>query len=501
MSISKDEAEKLKKMSEDPLFFCEVCWGMKVERDNDKFVRGENLSWQQEEIFRAMKDGLDRKSSRRISIRAGRGVAKTATMAMSILWGLYRTTYLSVFNRDGGVRIVATAPTEKHLFEKLWQEANKWLNKIKIDGIREMYEWKKESIDIGGQKVDAFASAIVGRKENAESVAGTHATFVMFIADEASGIPDEILKAINNGLTDVEWLFVMISNPRKRSGFFHNSYTVNAGLWNCLHFSNLDSPLANPDLAESILNENNGNKNCYDYRVEVLGLPPTEDMIDDDGWMTLLGRDDIQRNIGAQTHFSGVKKLGVDPSGEGDNETLWVLRDNGQALVVGKEQISSSMSIAAKTITIIDRYEINPQNVWVDNFGEGANVAVELAKFGKNVNSVNVNERSDDEQYMNKRAEAFLRMREAIKKGLVLVGDGWDQLEYLYFRTNPHTGKKQIMDKKTMRRRGIDSPDQVDALMLTFFGEDRQSISYKDALKRHRTIYGSFDAMKRAIRS
>lgn len=83
----------------------------------------------------------------------------------------------------------------------------------------------------------------------------------------------------------------------------------------------------------------------------------------------------------------------LDPSGEGSDESIWVVRDNFKAKIVAKEKKSDPKSIAQKTITLMTFYGVPPEEVWIDNFGEGANVAKEIAlASGQRVNSLNVNE-------------------------------------------------------------------------------------------------------------
>lgn len=54
---------------------------------------------------------------RRVSVRSGQGVGKTATEAIALLW------FLSCFPF---ARVVATAPTRQQLNDVLWSEIAKW---------------------------------------------------------------------------------------------------------------------------------------------------------------------------------------------------------------------------------------------------------------------------------------------------------------------------------------------------------------------------------------
>ena len=159
--------------------------------------------------------------------------------------------------------------------------------------------------------------------------------------------------------------------------------------------------------------------------------------------------------------------------------------------------ISNPKSIAQKTRTLIDAYEIDPRDITVDNFGEGANVAQELAYVGIMVNAVNVGDSVDKEEeeydkvngdriYINKRAKAYFGLRHWLRAGAELVQHKiWkDQLSSNRYRTEL-SGRVKMMGKKEMRKNGIKSPNAYDALMLTFVdGEiikDRSHQSKEDS--------------------
>lgn len=138
-----------------------------------------------------------------------------------------------------------------------------------------------------------------------------------------------------------------------------------------------------------------------------------------------------------------------------------------------KERVSNPKSIAQKTITLMTFYGIPQQEVWVDNFGEGVNVALEIAAASQEfVNAINVNDDADDkERYINKHAEAFWRLRQWLRSGGDLVKDEhWKQLLTIKYRREL-SGKLKIMGKREMQKLGIKSPAAADALMLTFITE------------------------------
>ena len=166
-------------------------------------------------------------------------------------------------------------------------------------------------------------------------------------------------------------------------------------------------------------------------------------------------------------------KLGVDPAGEGVNKTRWVLRDNFKAQLVATENKSDAKSVAQKTLSIMEYFNVESHNVYVDNFGVGANVVQELAIAGRAVNGINVGDKPEDgEKYLNLRAEAYYRIKNWIRSGGELIDHNkWKEL--LTIRIKPNLkGKLQVMPKEKMLKQGHPSPDIADALMLTFVEDD-----------------------------
>lgn len=61
---------------------------------------------------------------------------------------------------------------------------------------------------------------------------------------------------------------------------------------------------------------------------------------------------------------------------------MWVIRDAFRAQVVGVEKISNPLSIAQKTLTLMQEHSIAPQDIIYDEFGIGAKFGVEMADLG-----------------------------------------------------------------------------------------------------------------------
>ena len=417
------------------------------------------MSWQQHDTILAITNAVQGKGAKRIAVRSGHGIGKTAMMAWIILWYL--------FTHDKA-QVPCTAPTSDQIHDILWKECMKWIQ-LMPEELQKMYVWSTGYIRMAGSEETHFARAKTARKESPEAMAGIHSPYVLACIDEASGVPDEIFRVMEGAMTDIEILVFMISNPTRLMGYFHDAFYEDKKNWETLHFRNVDSPLPN-DNYNNRITEKYG-LDSDEYRFMVLGEFPKSDSMDKSGYVPLLQETDLR--FTTNNNLIGEVRLGVDPSGEGDDSTLFVVRDGFKAVIRGEEKISTAKSIAAKTMTLMDFDNVKDSSTYIDNFGVGANVGVEIAyAMRKKVRCVNVGETQTDDQerYLNKRAECYWRLREWLMKGGELVGTirDWKELLTIRYRRNMQ-GKLQIWSKDDMRKEGIQSPNKADALMLTFW--------------------------------
>ena len=63
-----------------------------------------------------------------------------------------------------------------------------------------------------------------------ENMQGFHEDNMLFIVDEASGVADDIMEAIQGTLPGVNNKLVACGNPTRASGFFYDCFTSAAGV-------------------------------------------------------------------------------------------------------------------------------------------------------------------------------------------------------------------------------------------------------------------------------
>lgn len=392
----------------------------------------------------------------------------SCSMAWVLLWFLF-------CHKDA--QVSCTANTAPQIYDVLWKEASKWITKMP-EAIKSKYEWQSTYIRMHDYKDSEkvwFARARTASKENPEALAGMHGDNQLVLVDEASGVPDAIFDTMEGALTDKRPLVVMISNPTRTLGYFYDSHHRYSSSWYNMQFSSNDSPVVSQEYVEKIMEKSGSDGD--EYRIRVLGQFPREDAVDDKGYVPLFVREDFKQ--AEEVKMVGKVRLGVDPAGEGSNKTAWVIRDDFKAKVVALESVSSIKKIAQKTLMIMDMYGIEEKDVTVDNFGIGANVAQQIALSGVKVNAINVGDKPNDkERYQNLKAELFFTLKEWIRNGGEIAGSlsEWER-EFLNIKYTRSLGeaKIKIKPKKEMVKEGIPSPDRMDALMMSFYGESRKS--------------------------
>lgn len=426
----------------------------------EQFVKGKHITRHQYEVCLAINRAING-DIKKISIRSGHGVGKSSIFAIVILWFLF-CYFQSI--------VGCTAPTSSQMNDVLRKELSLWINRLPED-IKKLYERTSEYIRVAGYDETRFARARTGKKENPEALAGLHADDLMIVADEASGVAEEVFTTSESALTNENTLFLMISNPTRTEWYFYDSHTRLSDLFHCLHFNSEESPIVSKKFVDSIIAK--FWEDSDEYRVRVLGEFPRIGEMDDKGYMPLFDRGEIKF---IQESSFIPHTLGIDAWGEGKDKSIWVGRDSYIGWVLAEESRSNEKTIAQKTLTLITKYpRITDKKTFYDNFGVGANVGTELAYVGYKAKWCNNGDKADDpDRFANKRAECYRRLKEAVKLWFQIVGTEQerDDLFKIKFKRNQR-GQIQIMPKLEMKKLMGKSPDRPDALALTFWETDR----------------------------
>ena len=163
-----------------------------------------------------------------------------------------------------------------------------------------------------------------------------------------------------------------------------------------------------------------------------------------------------------------VKVLSVDVARFGDDQTVLLQRHGHRVLPLRKFRGLDTMQVAAMVAEVIGDWQ--PDCTFVDGAGLGAGVVDRLRSLNYRVIDVQAGSSPDDkEKYANKRAEMWGRMREWLRGDVALPDDdglksSLTGLEYGY----NNKMAIQLEKKEDMKKRGLASPDEADALAYSF---------------------------------
>lgn len=395
---------------------------------------------------------------RRLSIRAGKGVGKSAFLAWTILW------FHACFFPS---KTACTAPTSTQMSDVLWAELSMWHRKLteRMPELGCKFEWLSDAFRMVEAPEQSFAVARTAREEKPEALQGIHAKNTLVIVDEATGVGDAIFEAGRGALSGENAFVVLASNPTRLSGLFYRTHHELESLWGTLQVNGEDVPLQTQQFRDEIIFEYGRDSNYY--RVNVTGEFPTSE---DD---VVISKSLIDSALKRDVKPFGPRVWGFDVARFGSDRCVLVKRCSNATLEPhkawsGMDTMQSAGRIMAEWNAT--RVEERPVAIVVDVIGIGAGVVDRLIELDLPVIGCNVSEAASiDDGYLRLRDELWFRARKWLeKKDCLLVEDKVLMGELIlpnYSFTS--TGKIKVESKDEMRKRYPRSPDVADAFCLT----------------------------------
>lgn len=280
-----------------------------------------------------------------------------------------------LFTRPGSL-VVATAPTQVQLEEVLWKEVERaYLNSRIPLGGRLLRSPLKVDLG-GGWQALAYSTTKV------ERFSGHHATNMLAILDEASGVADEIYEAIASLNPSRE---LLLGNPLRPSGTFYDRCHNRSSLANIIRISSLESP--HIDLERSpwgLADATWLQKARADYgegslwwTCHVLGEFPDSgvDSVIPASWLSLAANSDYSP--------SGKRRLSIDlAEGKGGDRSVCMVRDENGLIDLWSSSTSDFQATAAKAALMVQKYGIEETDISYDIAGIGADFGNRLRQFG-----------------------------------------------------------------------------------------------------------------------
>lgn len=405
-------------------------------------------------------DSLDTGKTR-FAIRSGHGVGKTTLLSWVIIHFML-TRYPQ--------KTAATAPSATQLNDALIPEVKHWVGLLP-KALKEQFTIKTDRIELKSAPESSFVTFKTSRRENPEALQGVHSEHVLLLADEASGVDDEVFNAAIGSLSTHGSIFILTGNPTRLEGYFHRIHTTEAGEdYYRRQVSCLDSPRVTPEFLKQIRDLDPYGEEGNLWKVRVLGEFAS---LDHD---KLLSSDSVNSAVDRDIEVdpSWPRVWGLDVSRSGKDKTVLLERQHKVVTNIwgytGTPDLMALVGWVRERYMNLPLYE-RPVEICVDAIGLGAGVADRLNELEIPTVSVNVAESSSlnseglrlrDNLWVDCR-DWFDRKDVSIPNEPKLIGDlllpGYDFTS---------SGKRQVDSKAKMRRDFGRSPDYADALVLTF---------------------------------
>lgn len=413
------------------------------------------------EVRKRAFDGVTPVLPIRFATASGHGIGKSVLVAFIVHW------IMSTRPHSQGT---ITANTFQQLSTRTWATLQTWTKRcitgpwFEVGGERIFHKQFKESW---------FCSAQSCKEDNSEAFAGQHAatSTSFYIFDEASPVPDKIHEVAEGGLTDGEPMFFQFGNPTRSRGAFHRAtFGVERNRWIVRSIDSRSCKFSNKELIEQ-WRQDRGEDSDF-FRVRVLGLPPR---VDDSQFI------DLERITDAQKRE--VATLGDDPlicgcdlawGGEDFNVIRFRRGKDARSIPAIRIPGAKTRDASVMIVKLSDllTHGINGQAIntmFIDSAGISGAVGSRLRELGHdNTIEINFGADSPDPKYRNMRAYMWGKMKDWLLTGAIdthprlesdLTGPGYELDGRI---------RIQLESKDEMKRRGLDSPDDGDALALTF---------------------------------
>lgn len=424
-----------------------------------------------------------------MAFKAAKGPGKTAFLAW-IAWNFLLTR--------PNPKCAATSISGDNLADNFWTEMAKWQDRSPL--LKSMFTWTKTRIFANSSPEQWWISARTWPKNGdvnrqADTLAGLHADYILFLLDETGGMPEAVMASAEAALSScVEGHIIQAGNPTQLSGPLYRACTSSRHLWKVIEITgDPDDPKRSPRISIEWAREQiqqYGKDDPY-VRVNVFGQFPEASM------NSLIGPEDVDASMNRfyrEFQIGNVPKvIGVDVARYGDDSSVIARREGMQAYEMLKFRNLESVQGAG----VVNREWLKwgADAAFVDGTGGyGSGWVDQLVVLGQSPIGVAFNSMAHQkDRYVNKRAEMMFDLVAWIKRGGALPKD--DNLKKALIETTyTLKGDKVIIEPKdALKARLRFSPDELDALMLTF--AEPVAIRSKQARGRHTSYFDIFSAM------
>lgn len=406
-------------------------------------------------------NGRDAVAPIRRAISSGHGIGKSVMVAWIVDW---------IMSTRPHCQGTITANTFTQLETKTWAGITRW-TKLCLTG--HWFIVTTQRMYHPDHKSSWFCAPQSCREENSEAFAGQHAadSTSFYIFDEDSSVPDAIHEVAEGGLTDGEPMIFLFGNPTRSNGRFHACCFGSArDRWAPTIVDSRESRFTNKLQIDEWIKDYGEDSDFV--RVRVRGLPPAASDLQYIDTASVSAAQARQ----AMAMADDPLVCGLDVARGGEDECVFRFRRGFDArsippIRIPGEQARDSMRLVTLAADILGR-DFGGRRVsmlFVDGTGIGGPIVDRLQQLGhRNVVDVQFGGAAPDAKFANMRAWMWGKLREWLRTGAI---DALPALETDLTAPGYHHDKQDrivLESKESIKKRGLDSPDDADALALTF---------------------------------
>lgn len=449
----------------DPLGFVRAAfpWGtgpLEGYREPDTW-QCEVLAWLGSEIAARKFDGINPVMPIRAAVASGHGIGKGALTGMIV-------SFLMSTRRN--CKGTITANTSDQLQSKTWAAIQTWLHRCVT---RHWFEANTSILFRCGHRTEWHCEPLTCDPDNSEAFQGQHeATSTSFyIFDEASNVPESIYEAATGGLATGEPWHLLFGNPTRRRGVFYDVvFGGQGGRWKTWIIDARTCRHPNKALIAEQLED--WGEDSDRFRVRVRGLPPRAE----DAQFIDSGRVTAAQKRQVVVLSDEPLVAGCDLAWGGSDANVIRFRRGRDARSIPPIRIPGELTrdpsvltnrLADVLTTAYDGRHVDM--LFVDSAGIAGPVCGRLRELGhKNIREVNFGTDSPDPKCRMMRDFMWSKMKDWLLTGAI---DTSARLETDLTGPGLREDLKQriwLESKKEMKARDVASPDEGDALALTF---------------------------------
>lgn len=463
---------------------------------------GETLWSKQVEIARSVVE------NQRTAVAACHAPGKSHLSARIVSWWI-------ASHAPGTALAITIAPTHRQVRNIIWPHIRRCHFMAKLPGEVLTQTWK-----VGG---DVVAYGFSPSPYDEAATQGIHAPNLLIVVDEAGGIGEVVGQALEALMTGGNTRLLLLGNPPtdQEDSWFERCYesplynTITIGAYDTPNFTGetvgicktcppqvgehlITKHLVDERWVEDVIQEFGADSPFVEARVWARFPRATANKVIPFGW--------CEKASNNEDPLTGSHiRLGIDIAADGGDEFVIAKADGFTASIVhrssGKanENAVDVANVCLRHIreaeeTHLAREIQEPPRIKIDTIGVGWGVVSMLQKWGQEgkhrskIVPVNVAERARDPQkFRNIRSElwwngrALLQPDQEGRQNLALDTERkvMSQLAGPTFKSDS-AGRIQIETKAEMKRRGVSSPDQAEAVLLAVYeppGRDIPNVS------------------------